>query len=96
MLPLMHQRGDIGKISGRRTAINWPAQNPGGNLPVKDHRRDIGMIGRHLADPAMPAIRGQAHKRNFGGGETFQPDDLHGSGLQLQDIGVAPYERAAW
>ena len=48
---------------------------------MKNLRRDIGVVGRHLADPAMPAFGCQTDKGNVWRGEGLEPGNFHGSNL---------------
>ncbi len=79
VLALMHQRRDVQKIRHRIAAINEPSDYPGGHLPVQHLRRDVGMVGRHLAPAERPVLGGDPDKSDIRTGETLDPVYAHGS-----------------
>ena len=73
MLAFMDKGGKVQKIGHRVIAVNDTAEDPGRDLPVQHLRRDVGMIGRHLAPSGLAAITGHPHEPDIGGRKCLQP-----------------------
>ena len=56
----------------------WTAPASRGDLPMKDQRGDVSVVGRGLAPTHRTAVAGRSHEADKAVAEGFQLGDLHG------------------